>query len=73
MLDLEEKHKKGGYRPNAGRPKGAKNKTIKADELKRKNRIVLLCTEDESVKLKELAKEAGLPLSAYILGRLFDR
>ncbi len=60
---------RGGPRPGSGRPKGPVAAV-------RRNRVVVLLTDDELSKLEEIAEKRGLPIgtAAYeIVGRALAR
>ena len=61
----------GGKRAGAGRPVGTKGPN-KTPEEKKDKRIVLLCTEEQNSKIKSMAEEHGLSVSAFILKKLLD-
>lgn len=56
----------GGRREGAGRKLGS----CIAPELKKDQRVVIMCTKKQVAKLKELAQTDGLTVSAYILQKL---
>lgn len=58
----EEIEKRGGKRPGAGRKKGSF-----IGEGPKTGRIVVACTKEEEEKIKDLAKEAGVSISRFIV------
>lgn len=56
---------RGGTREGAGRPKGAKNKK-EAGGTKRVS-FSVSCQPEQFARLKEIAKEKGIPLSRFIM------
>lgn len=62
----EETKTWGGRRAGAGRPVGTGG-PIKSPEERKDKRIVLVCTEEQHSRIKALATEQGLTVSAYIL------
>lgn len=57
---------RGGVREGAGRKVGYR----KDEELKKSNRIVILCTDEENELIKSRAQAEGLKVSAYILKKV---
>lgn len=57
---------RGGKREGAGRKVGYR----KDEELKKSNRIVILCTDEENELIKSRAQAEGLKISAYILKKV---
>lgn len=60
---------RGGYREGAGRKVGYR----KDEELKKSNRIVILCTDEENELIKSRAQAEGLKVSAYILKKVLGQ
>lgn len=63
---------RGGYREGAGRPVGTTGPN-KAPELKKSERIVVVCTEDEMNQIKELAKSSDKTTSRFIVDTILNR
>lgn len=64
---------RGGRREGAGRPKGSPNQHPHDPAKARTGRIVISCTEGEKRVIKELADEAGMSVSEYVLKRCMER
>ncbi len=60
---MTEVHTHGGKREGAGRKVGTTNNGTGYKDC----RLVISCTKDQSQKIKALAKEQGLTLSAYLI------
>lgn len=60
---------RGGKREGAGRKEGYR----KDEELKKSNRIVILCTDDEMNQIKELAKSSDKTTSRFIVDTILKK
>lgn len=63
---MEGKKQWGGARPGAGRKKGV---PVKPPEKLRSQTIAIAVTPDLKLKIKEMAKAAGMTVSAFMLKR----
>ena len=63
MIETEARNW-GGARAGAGRKKGARSKS---ESERRTRRIVVLATEEQEARLKEMAARAEMSVSSYLL------
>lgn len=63
---------RGWYREGTGRPVGTTGPN-KAPELKKLGRIVVVCTEDEMNRIKELAKSSDKTTSRFIVDTILRK
>lgn len=64
----DEVKKAGGARPGAGRKKGSF-----IGDAPKTGRIVIACTKDEELRIKEHARESGKSVSRFIVDEILSR